>query len=112
MCIKSFAVFGRLISLVFRKKRRQADSCDVYLTSTPATTIRAAGGAAFISPSSSSAQRLHHATIFHTAESVHHTSIPPQIFLHAAAPVKAQPKRSARKRCARSGDADNNRTAL
>jgi hypothetical protein len=42
---------GGLISLVFRKKRRQADSCDGSLTSTPTTTISAAGGVAFISPS-------------------------------------------------------------
>ena len=35
-----------LISLVFRKKRRQADSCDVSLTCTPTTTISATGGGA------------------------------------------------------------------
>jgi hypothetical protein len=42
---------GRLISFAFRKKRQQADSCDVSLTSTPTTTISATVGGAFISPS-------------------------------------------------------------
>jgi hypothetical protein len=37
---------GRLISFGFRKKRQQADSCDVSLTSTPTTTISATGGGA------------------------------------------------------------------
>jgi len=40
-----------LISFGFRKKRQQADSCDVSLTSTPTTTISATGGGAFNLPS-------------------------------------------------------------
>jgi len=47
-----------LISFGFRKKRQQADSCDVSLTSTPATTISATDGAAFISQSFEEARFL------------------------------------------------------
>ena len=48
---KSVLSLGRLISLAFRKKRHQADSCDVSLTSTPTTTISATVGGAFNLPS-------------------------------------------------------------
>jgi hypothetical protein len=47
----SVLALGRLISFGFRKKRQQADSSDVPLTSTPTTKISATGGRAFISPS-------------------------------------------------------------
>jgi len=65
---KSVLALGVLISCGFRKKRQQADSCDVSLTSTPTTTISATVGGAFISPSNSSVQSLPRATIFHSSE--------------------------------------------
>ena len=48
---KSMLALGRFISFGFRKKRHQADSCDVPLTSTPTTTISATGGRTFLLPS-------------------------------------------------------------
>jgi hypothetical protein len=64
-----------LIDLAFRKKRRQADSCDAPLTSTPTTTISTPAGRAFPLPSKSSVQCLLHAAIFPDSETVHHTSV-------------------------------------
>jgi hypothetical protein len=71
---KGVLALGLLNSLAFRKKRHQADTRDAPLTSTPTTTISATGGGAFILPSSSSVQRLLHATIFPSSETVLSTS--------------------------------------
>jgi hypothetical protein len=66
---------GTLISLAYREKRQQATLRDAPLTSTPTTTISTPAGRAFLLPSSSSTQRLLHATIFPDSEIVHHTSV-------------------------------------
>jgi hypothetical protein len=70
---KSLLALGRLNSFGFRKKRHQADSRDVPLTSTPTTTISAAGGRAFLLPSKPAANPLSHSSppMFRSATRMH-----------------------------------------